>query len=203
MPTSGQRTSGQDEEEDLRFRRSCFTQHAVEEPQFGPKLAYLAYAKEICPSTVKEHWQGFAYAKSRMSLAVWCKLFPGAHIESMISDFKANEKYCSKEGQLIEHGVRPRQGERSDLNELKVHLDAGSKPLDIAEDDDGMFSVVARHHKFAEIYSQHKRRKTLAHDRTVPEVYVRIGPPGTGKTKWMDDTYGDQLPHSPPPPQLV
>ncbi len=67
-----------------------------------------------------------------MSHEVWRKLWPGAHIEKMISDFKANAKYCSKEGQLIEHGSRPRQGERTDINELKVQLDAGRKPLEIA-----------------------------------------------------------------------
>jgi hypothetical protein len=53
-----------------------------------------------------------------------------------------------------------------------------------------LFRNVARTHKFAETYFQYKRHKRLVDDRTTPEVFVRIGPPGTGKTKWMDDTYG-------------
>jgi len=187
MPTSEHGTS---EHGPSKYRRACITQHAEAEPEFNAKLAYLAYAQETCPETGKLHWQGFAYAKVQMPLAGWKKLFPGAHIERMHSDFSKNEKYCSKEGQLIEHGVRPRQGERTDLNELKVQLDAGRKPLEIADEVEGMFGVVAKHHKFAETYYQYKRQKTKAHDRTAPEVYVRIGPPGTGKTKWMDDTYG-------------
>lgn len=172
------------------FQKIVFTQHAIEEPIYNEKLKYLAYAKETCPTTGKEHWQGFAYAKTPMKLTGWKKLFIGAHIESMRGDFKSNEKYCSKEGQLTEHGQRPRQGERTDLQELKIQLDAGRRPLEIADEVDGMFTVVAKHHRFAETYFQYKRHKKLAHDREAPEVYVRIGPPGTGKTKWMDDTYG-------------
>ena len=91
---------------------------------------------------------------------------------------------------MIEHDELPREGECTDLNELKVHLDADKRPLEITDEVDGMFGVVDRHHKFAETYFQYKRKKTLSHDHTTPEVYVRIGPPGTGKTKWMDDTYG-------------
>jgi hypothetical protein len=172
------------------MRKICFTDHAEEEPEFDDGLQYLAYAKETCPTTGKQHWQGFAYHKTGMKLTGWKKLFPGAHIEQMRSDFDANKKYCSKEGQLIEHGQRPRQGERTDLQELKVQLDAGRRPMEIADQVEGMFSVVSRSHRFAESYFQYKRAKTLAHDRTAPDVYVRIGPPGTGKTKWMDDTYG-------------
>jgi len=190
MPTSEHETSEQ-EQDDYKYRRACITDWSWPvEPVFSAKLAYLAYAHEVAPTTGRDHWQGFAYAKTQMPLAGWKKLFPGAHIEQMRSDFAKNEKYCSKEGQLIEHGKRPRQGERTDLTEMKVQIDAGKRPLEIADEVDGMFGVVARHHKFAETYFQYKRAKTLAHDRTAPEVYVRIGPPGTGKTKWMDDTYG-------------
>ncbi len=90
----------------------------------------------------------------------------------MRSDFEANAKYCSKEGQLIEHGQRPRQGECSNLQDLKVQLDVGKRPLEIGDEVDGMFSVVAHTHRFAESYFQYKRTKRLAHDRTAPDVYV-------------------------------
>ena len=50
-----------------------------------------------------------------------------------------------------------------------------------------MFGVVARTHRFTETYYLYKRQKRLVHDHEIPEVFERIGPPGTGKTKWMDD----------------
>ena len=101
------------------------------------------------------------------------------------SDFAKNEKYCSKEGQLIEYGQLPRQGERTDLNELKVQLDTGKRPLEIADEVDGMFGVVARHHKFTETYYQYKRQKKLVHDRTVPEVSQSVHPVLEKLNGWM------------------
>jgi hypothetical protein len=125
-----------------------------------------------------------------MKLTGWKKVFPGAHIESMKGDFQSNEKYCSKEGLLVQHGQPPRQGERSDLQELKVQFDVGKKPMQIADEVEGMFGVVARTQRFCETYSEYKRHKLLENDRSLPEVYIRWGPPGSGKTRWMDDTYG-------------
>lgn len=182
MPTS---------ETSKTFLKCVFTCHnSEEEPDFSNKLRYLGYAKETCPSTGKEHWQGFAYANTAMRLTGWKKLFPGAHIEAMRGDFTSNTTYCSKEGLLIQHGLPPRQGERTDLQELKVQLDSGKRPMEIADEVDGMFGVVARTHRFAETYFQYKRQRRLQDDRTPPEVYIRWGPPGSGKTRWMDDTYG-------------
>ena len=34
------------------------------------------------------------------------------------------------------------------------------------------------------------RFTTLRNNRDVPEVYIRVGPPGTGKTRWLDEQYG-------------
>jgi hypothetical protein len=164
MPTS---------ETSVTFRKACFTYHKSEvEPIFSDKLRYLGYAKETFPSTGKEHWQGFAYAKTPMKLTGWKKVFPGAHIESMKGDFQSNEKYCSKEGLLVHHGQPPRQGERSDLQELKVQFDAGKKPMQIVDEEEGMFGVVARTQRFCETYSEYKRHKFLEDDRSLPEVYI-------------------------------
>ena len=105
-----------------------------------------------------------------MKLTSWEKLFPGVHIEQMRSDFEHNVDYCSKEGQLIQHGKPPHQGERTDIQELKYQLDLDKRPLEIADEIDGMFSTVAHAHRFSESYFQYKRTKKLAHDRTAPEV---------------------------------
>ena len=173
------------------FQKCCFTSFDVEvEPVFDSRIRYLGYAKEVAPTTGKEHWQGFAYAHKPMKLTGWKKLFPGAHIEPMKGDFEQNTAYCSKAGQLITHGKPPRQGERTDLQELKHQLDAGKRPMEIADEVDGMFAVVARTERFADNYFEYKRGLSIKHDRSLPEVYIRWGPPGSGKTRWMDDTYG-------------
>jgi hypothetical protein len=46
-------------------------------------------------------------------------------------------------------------------------------------------------------YSDYKRRKLLQNDRNIPEVYIRWGPPGSGKTRWLDDHYGSDWSRAP------
>lgn len=173
------------------FRGACITEHKIfpEWENVKHKIDYMAYAKETCPTTGKEHFQGFAYAKTAIKFGGWKKLFPTAHIEQMRGSFVENEKYCSKQGELLEFGERPFQGQRRDLLALQVQLKEGKRPMDIADDPE-YFTVVAKHHRFAEAYAQHIRSKYIREDRTMPDVYVRIGPPGSGKTKWLDETFG-------------
>jgi len=67
-----------------------------------------------------KHFQMFSFAREKMRLTGWKKLFPTSHIKQMQGNFEQNEKYCSKEGTLVEHGVRPRPGQRNDLETLKA-----------------------------------------------------------------------------------
>ncbi len=114
--------------------------------------------------------------------SIWKKLFPTVYIETMKGDFESNTVYYSKQGKLIEHGKPPRQGERTDLMELKHQLDSGRRPMEIVDEVDGMFGIVAHTERFSENYFEYKRRNQLENDRRLPEVYIRWGPPGTGKT---------------------
>lgn len=174
------------------FRAIAFTEHKdiTEWAKVEHKLSYMAYAEETCPTTNKKHYQGFAYSKTAMRMSGWKQLFPTAHIERMKGNFMHNQVYCSKEGELLEFGERPAQGKRNDIVQLKAKLDAGQRPLEIAYEDINMFSTVGHMHRFAETYAQYIRYRTIKDNRDVPEVYVRIGPAGTGKTRWLDDNYG-------------
>jgi hypothetical protein len=101
-------------------------------------------------------------------------------------------------GELVaSRGLNEAQNACVDVVHTKIHmlrttlqLDSGKRPLEIARDVDGIFSVVAKHHRFAESYSQYIRRDNFKNDRSLPEVYILWGPPGSGTTRWMDDTYG-------------
>lgn len=173
------------------FQSAVLTEHK-EMPSFSDvqhKIRFLAYGEEVCPTTGKEHYQAFAYAYTPMRLTGWKKLFPTAHIEPMRGSFKENEAYCSKEGKYRTFGEEPFQGFRRDLLSLKRKLDEGCRPMDVAQDDE-YFGVVAKHSRFAESYFQHKRTKYLSTNRDKPNVHLRIGPAGTGKTRWLDDTFG-------------
>lgn len=174
------------------FRSACITEHQ-NEPQWedlSDQLRYLAYAEETCPTTQKKHFQAFAYAKAPMRFGGWKELFPTAHIEKMKGNFAQNEKYCSKEGKLIEFGERLTQGKRSDLIQVKKLIDEGKRPMEIADEYDEHIGTIFKHEKCWNKLFQYKRQKKIQNDRTKPEVYIRWGDPGTGKTRWLDDNFG-------------
>ena len=185
-------TSGTTGTKQKTFRSACITEHKKmpEWDLISAKIRYLAYAEETCPTTQKKHYQAFAYAHDKMKLTGWKKLFPTAHIEEMRGSFSDNEKYCSKEGMLTELGVRPAQGQRNDLIAIKRAIDSGKRPMEIADEQEEHFGAVMKYNTNLEKYFQYKRAKICQDDRTAPDVYVRIGPPGSGKTRWLDDTFG-------------
>lgn len=154
------------------------------------KLRYFAYAHETCPTTGTPHLQSFAQAWKPMRLRAWKNLFPGAHIEQMRGRFRESESYCSKEGSLIEFGEKPNEnGVKTSLINYKRKIDAGADVLEIAENED-YFPTYVQYRGGLTEYKNHVRKKQKQNDRTVPDVYVRIGPPGTGKTKWLDEQFG-------------
>ena len=75
--------------------------------------------------------------------------------ETYVCIFEQNEKYCSKEGESEEFGIRPKQGQRNDIVAMKEKLDAGQRRLEIAYEDAFMFTVVGQMHRFAETYAQY------------------------------------------------
>jgi len=100
------------------------------------------------------------------------------------------KRYVEKEGDLTTWGQKPDQGRRSDIVGLKRKIMEGHHPMDLAIEDEGFTPIVAKFSRFAAELYQHARFKRLRTDREVPEVYIRIGPPGTGKSRWLDEQYG-------------
>jgi len=66
----------------------------------------------------------------------------------------------------------------------------GHHPMELAAVDEGFTPIVAKFSRFAHELYQHARYKRLRTNLDVPEVYIRIGPPGTGKSRWLDEQYG-------------
>lgn len=154
------------------------------------KLSYYAYGNEVCPTTGRPHLQGFAYAKNVMRFSAWKKLFPGAHIEEMKGNFRQNTTYCSKEGSYQHFGEKPMEnGRKRTVLQYKERIDNGERVLDIAEDDE-MFPTYVQYRQGLHEYKRHKREKEVQNDRSMPDVYLRFGAAGTGKTKWMDEQFG-------------
>lgn len=163
----------------------------VFEGEMRAKLRFFAYGEEITPTTNKEHRQAYAQAWKPMRLRAWLKCLPaGSYVDIMRGVFKENEGYCSKENELVKFGVEPNEdGVKKTTVEFKKAIDNGKRPLEVAEDEE-MFPTYLQYRSGFEAYSNHIRKKAKQLDRDMPKVYVRVGRAGTGKTRWMDETFG-------------
>jgi len=86
-------------------------------------MTYLAYQPETCPESGRKHYQGFICLKNAKTLSALLKLIGPHHLEVMKGTIDQNERYCSKarskNGDFVEFGIKPTQGKRSDLIEVK------------------------------------------------------------------------------------
>lgn len=196
-----------------KYRDACFTSYLETKPEQGKGVTYLVFQKEKCPTTGKEHWQGFAQSKNQKTTKAWQKALKigKAHVEQRQGTCQEAADYCKAAqwkdkdkgqvpGTTEEFGeFDPKdsqgQGKRNDLDEIKTKLDAGFDPDDLMEDDDH-FRAFARNDKFLRQYASHvKRRKRFS----PPHIVVLFGPTGTNKTRRFYDSItndkGEYGPH--------
>lgn len=117
----------------------------------GLKITYLAYGKEVCPTTKKDHHQGWICFKNACSskrtncARIKAKLGEKFWVAGMKGSLQANDKYCSKEGQLTEFGNRPAQGSRADLGDIIKRISEGETTSeDICLTDPGYYHQYGR-----------------------------------------------------------
>lgn len=94
--------------------------------------------------------------------------------------------YCRKEEGRIEgpweYGQGPSQGRRTDLDEIRDAIDAGTTLDNLWTDH---FSSMIRYSRGVKEYLTMKTPQ-----RTFKtQVHIAIGPPGTGKSRWVLDTF--------------
>lgn len=147
-------------------------------------IRYFIVGLEICPTTQKQHFQGyiaFNNAKTFKQVKKWFKL-DRIHLEqAKASDF-SNKTYCSKEGNLIlETGKPQEQGRRSDI----------TRAIEILKKNQQMSMVLENVHnyqacKHAELYLKYKETKTIRPGLKVINIW---GASGTGKTRHVYDKH--------------
>lgn len=125
-------------EENFYKRDYCFTSFEKTPPVFDEKkIRYLCFSPEVCPTTKREHWQGYIYFKEQITISAiqkyyqknynwqFGKLLPckGTSEQNIIycggADYIKNNKMKDKNPLFKEFGKLPAQGERKDLNDLK------------------------------------------------------------------------------------
>lgn len=121
----------------LRARHWCFTFF----PDTGrelflkdnKKVKYVIVGDEVCPTTGREHKQGYVYFKRDVSLNVAQKALTNYKMNMRIcrGDELQNRNYCSKDGKVEEYGERPRAGARNDIHSTNDYLEQGLPLKDI------------------------------------------------------------------------
>jgi len=197
-----------------RQRDYCFTFHDVKGYQLlltdlrcdvdEKKVKYFVIGLEVCPTTKKEHLQGYIYWTNARTFTAVKKDYPMAHIEPRkANDAQVAADYCKKEGNYVEYGDLPidKRGKVNEWNEIVKDIqdgtDLASLTLKYPEASirycngiKGMYELHRPKHKFSilEKYGKYNAIQSTiiqyvdasTHDREIFWIYDPKG--GCGKT---------------------
>lgn len=127
----------------FRSRDWCFTSFEVQGPELKGGATYICQQKEICPTTKKVHFQGYAEFKEKMSLSGLKKLFgEKIHWGARRGTQSQAIDYCKKSETAIENtfcelGKKKEQGNRSDLDAILNAMEDGWTTADILREFGG------------------------------------------------------------------
>lgn len=162
-----------------RFRAWCFTLHDYTSQEYEQlanlPTVYKIIGKEICPETKRPHLQGYLYFKDGKTFSSLKKQSSSRiHLEIAKGSPQENRDYCRKEGDYVEIGDFPKQGKRSDLDNVREQLEETNSMRTIVKTAHSMQSV-----KFAETYLKY-HEKSRRHKTVIKWFW---GPTASGKTR--------------------
>lgn len=172
-------------EKDTQHRSFVFTlnNYTIEEEKRIQDIEckYMIYGREKAPTTGTPHLQGYVQFKSPKRFSTMKKeIGDRAFIAPAKSDAKTNREYCSKSGDFFEKGSYPRQGKRTDLDEIHDEITAGKRLYEIADEHPSTFYKYAKGIQIG--YQLHRRPKAF-HREKRREVIWLYGDAGSGKTR--------------------
>lgn len=205
-------------DENCRQRDWCFTfhdmtllekefnfQHQLKLDVDNKKVKYFIMGIETCPTTNKQHIQGYIYWTNARTFSAVKKEYPTAHIEPrQAPDVRQAADYCKKENNYLEYGELPVNPQFGKVNEWKeivedikngmtledltikypeasIRYCAGIKNMYELHRPKHKFSILEKYGKYNEIQeSIISYVEGLTHDREIYWVYDPKG--GAGKT---------------------
>lgn len=140
---------------------------------------YILYGRERGSETQHAHLQGYVIFDRDTSFKQVKAMHDGAHWEATRS-LEAADKYCKKEGDWKERGLKPQagQGKRNDLETVYAAIKEGASYRDILEVAPAAAIQYSRGIQQAIAAQVEHRSQDVA-----PEVHWYYGPPGTGKSR--------------------
>lgn len=175
----------------MSFRRWVFTlNNYTEEDERRLSTfdcSYLVYGREI-GSSGTPHLQGFVvFTRTKRLSAVVALLNRRAHWEPTRGTNEEASNYCRKDGNFIEFGSIPVRGRSNLLTQCAEDVLLGVPPLSIAKSHP---AVYVRHYRGLKELAN-AVQEPYNHD-DVRGLWI-FGKPGTGKSRYVRDTYGDDM----------
>jgi len=130
-----------------------------------------------------QSWWNTRYAGANQACKIWVRNMKGSP--------KQSQKYCSKEGKVIIHYNKLKQGDRQDLTDLWEDIQQGKRWKGLVEDDEHR-STAARYHKFVDKAIGIAEESGADANRSV-RVMVIYGEAGLGKTGGPKKCYKDDI----------
>jgi len=166
----------------MASRNYCFTSYLVPTPD-KEFIQYMIYQMEKCPTTQKEHYQGYVEFTKPFKMAGVKKLFKDntIHLEKRRGTQQQAIDYCrklqSRMGEPVQFGDPAKQGKRNDLQEVVDRIQKKRPLREIVEECTSQYIKYSR-----------GIEKAMAILSDVPvfqkiTVYYIWGFPGTGKTR--------------------
>lgn len=156
----------------------------------GSHFRGMCYQLERCPSTSREHIQGYIeYSKPRRFNAVRAELPPGSHLEPARGSRASNIEYCTKSDTRVSDPIvdeilleRGGQGDRSDLRDISRRIIAGDATEgDVADEQPELLVKYPRGIEKLLSVAALRFKSQLRNDIKVSVIY---GPAGCGKTRY-------------------
>lgn len=139
---------------------------------------YIVFGREIAPTTGTPHLQGYISFKHQKSFnVVRSKIFNlKAHIETAKGNAIQNRKYCTKDDDYFEKGDIPKQGKRTDIDNIKENIKSGKNIKYLLDNN---YIVNNQQLKYSENLNKYYEKPR----NWKPTVKWFYGRTGTGKTK--------------------
>lgn len=104
-PSSPTQSSQDKKPKDSKCRKWCFTlfdvSDATKKTILSMKNCKYIFGLEVCPSTGREHFQGYFEFKDAKRFSTLKNMFPSIHLEPARGSMEQNYDYCSKDNKYV------------------------------------------------------------------------------------------------------
>lgn len=156
---------------DLQCRAWCITLWTMEDVNSLQKhegIKAICIGKEICPTTGKEHYQGYIRFATNKRFSWWKKNYPTAHVEPRCGTEPEAADYCRKDREMIvDSGCQVEATGDDPCERALSMIESGSDMYSVYRDNRKWF--FHNYHKLKAIREFLHQRKKIKYQSTEQE----------------------------------